>query len=55
MLDAVERSGLLYLLRFNVVAVGAGGGFCSLVLRSEEARALREHGDGLQFLWRAGV
>ena len=33
---------------------GGGGTFCSLALQRNEARALREHGDGLQLLWRSG-
>ena len=45
-----RTGGLLYPLRFSVVPVGAGGG-----LVEKRARALRKHGDGLQFFWRAGV
>ena len=51
-----ERSELLYPFRCNVVTVGAGGGTLRcLVLQRNEARALREHGHGLQLLWRAGL
>ena len=47
-----ERSELLYPFRVNVVAAGVGGGILRrLVLRGREARALREHCDGLQLLW----
>ena len=50
-----ERNELLYPSRCNGVAVGAvGGTLRSLVLQRNEARALREHWDGLQLLWRVG-
>ena len=55
LLDADEQNEANKLLdpaRCNVVAAGAGGG--TLVLQGNEARALREHGDGLQLLQRAG-
>ena len=59
--DGVGKAPLLDAAAQNVVDSSTRGG-CrgwwrvrSLVLRREEAQALREHGDGLQFLWRASV
>ena len=51
-----ERSKLLHNVRCNVVAVGIGGVILHcFVLQRNEARSLRERGDGLPLLGRADL